>query len=502
MSLSSQKFIIFITILVSISCCAAQANNTKNETTNKIPAITDVIQDFTGDVIQDFTGGSCANVSTKDNNCKESYLTQDCCSEESCYNEFTKITYPKQHIITVKNCSTSAHDSWDFCCEFCYKKHPITSYVVGKTYNCLMFSSCSVSYNIEHCTNGIPDKDPRAILTGNNNIEDNSKGGSGTKYAALSVAGVVLVALLGFASHSVISTRKRKFDPKYKRGGQQNVVTDVHEGEHHQVIIGHGQILYQPPKVNGRYIGSTLSVIHEEDDIMSSMPMSELKSLRSFKDRSLSIKSENVFLNGDSPMLEENDDDILEIHDLDSVLDDVTLTEYDVMIQPKRLTMGESPRDNVVVCDVHQESMSSSSDSDKTHTKNFSSGDFSPYGSNEIGSLMAGFEEMMSASMYDVTHTSPVPEMKQRTLSRSSRQHQQYVSMPDMSKAQLQIPEIDELLTPSTTSSLQTHQTYESRVYKGNSRYEESSSSDTNCRREFTEGSMSRVDSLEFDQLV
>ena len=31
---------------------------------------------------------------------------------------------------------------------------------------------------------------------------------------------------------------------------------------------------------------------------------------------------------------------------------------------------------------------------------------------------MAGFEEMMSASMYDVTHTSPVPEMKQRTLSR------------------------------------------------------------------------------------
>lgn len=69
---------------------------------------------------------------------------------------------------------------------------------------------------------------------------------------------------------------------------------------------------------------------------MSSMPMSELKSLRSFKDRSLSIKSENVFLNGDSPMLEENDDDILEIHDLDSVLDDVTLTEYDVMIQPKR----------------------------------------------------------------------------------------------------------------------------------------------------------------------
>ena len=42
--------------------------------------------------------------------------------------------------------------------------------------------------------------------------------------------------------------------------------------------------------------------------------------------------------------------------------------------------MGESPRDNVVVCDVHQESMSSSSDSDKTHTKNFSSGDFSPYG--------------------------------------------------------------------------------------------------------------------------
>ena len=35
-------------------------------------------------------------------------------------------------------------------------------------------------------------------------------------------------------------------------------------------------------------------------------------------------------------MLEENDDDILEIHDLDSVLDDVTLTEYDVMIQPKR----------------------------------------------------------------------------------------------------------------------------------------------------------------------
>ena len=35
-------------------------------------------------------------------------------------------------------------------------------------------------------------------------------------------------------------------------------------------------------------------------------------------------------------MLEENDDDILEIHDLDSMRDDVTLTEYDVMIQPKR----------------------------------------------------------------------------------------------------------------------------------------------------------------------
>ena len=40
---------------------------------------------------------------------------------------------------------------------------------------------------------------------------------------------------------------------------------------------------------------------------------------------------------GENPLLiEESSDEILEIIDLDSMLDDVTTTEYDVMIQPKR----------------------------------------------------------------------------------------------------------------------------------------------------------------------
>ena len=62
--------------------------------------------------------------------------------------------------------------------------------------------------------------------------------------------------------------------------------------------------------------------------------------------------------------------------------------------------------------------------------------------------------------------------------------------MPDMNKAQLTIPEIDELLTP-TTSSMTTGN------YEGTSR-----SSETHCAREYTEGSMSRVDSLEFDRII
>ena len=59
-----------------------------------------------------------------------------------------------------------------------------------------------MSYNIEHCTNGIPDQDPRGIKPDYNpDSGENPNEGSGTKYAAFSVAGVVLVALLGFASH-------------------------------------------------------------------------------------------------------------------------------------------------------------------------------------------------------------------------------------------------------------------------------------------------------------
>ena len=70
------------------------------------------------------------------------------------------------------------------------------------------FSKCSVSYTIENCTSDGKNGtfDGRGIKDTSGPIEQggSDNGGSGSKYAALSVAGVVLVALLGFASHRLI----------------------------------------------------------------------------------------------------------------------------------------------------------------------------------------------------------------------------------------------------------------------------------------------------------
>ena len=103
-----------------------------------------------------------------------------------------------------------------------------------------------------------------------------------------------------------------------------------------------------------------------------------------------------------------------------------------------------------VICDVHQAPASKLNDSRNSYNSNYTldKPNSSMYSLPE-GALEMPIYDMSSMSMYDVTQTTPVHTIQRRV----SNDSYQYMSMPDMSKATLVIPEIDELLTSSDTYS-------------------------------------------------
>jgi len=373
----------------------------------------------------------------------------DCCNNKTCKDKLGFFNFQNNVIIEKRNCSVDL-DLWKVCCESsrCFDKK--SDHKGNSSHIQTCFSApklCKIEYRWKMCISGrnVP---PPALADTNKQ----------SKIIAFSIAGVLMVALLGFAGTSISNARKNiKHLSVYTSGSNINYTnSDSSSPTSSSSVLQTTSSYYG---LNGKRLinRSILSTIEEEDDVISiATNKASIKKVGSNKKRATSIGSEehNESSSDTNSYLKEHTH--LEIQDLDSLQDDKDDEDY---IMNSTNVYCDFPMDDskkkqlktsYVICDVHQAPASKLNDSRNSYNSNYTldKPNSSMYSLPE-GALEMPIYDMSSMSMYDVTQTTPVHTIQRRV----SNDSYQYMSMPDMSKATLVIPEIDELLTSSDTYS-------------------------------------------------